>query len=335
MNSFNTHPADENRRVFLPLHFTYRDMKLLNKLRSHPLQVINYTELLFAFVAHVVTIPYIGVLTGLICGCAVHYTIQIQQDGKKPATRQRAFWGTLCFKTGQLWIHQTSFLFMFTVSGKTLPFGWALDTWAWITTVFIFSIDVWALSVTSQEAAERAEAAEVEESFARVQAREEADRRERAERAERNARERIETARIKAEAKKTAQLAAEETRRKEVEEQRKIEEERRKADGIRAELEWKKVELQRKAEEDERNAAELRRKEEEAERKEAERLRKQEEREEKEKQAKIRAESEAAQKEARRKEEEEKEALRAKWRAQKQRKTGGQPAEPQPAENEA
>ena len=304
-------------------------MKLFRQLSAHPLQVINYTELLFAFVAHVITIPYIGVLTGLICGCAVHYTIQIQQDGKKPATRQRAFWGTLCFKTGQLWIHQTSFLFMFTVSGKTLPFGWALDTWAWITTVFIFSIDVWALSVTSQEAAERAEAAEVEESFARVQAREEADRQERAARAERDARERIETARIKAEAKAAAAIAHEETARKVAEEQRKADGMKVELERIRVETEWKNAEAKRKAEEDERNAAELRRKGEEAERKEAERLRKQEEREEKEKQAKIRAESEAAEKEARRKEEEEKEALRAKWRAQKQRKMGGQPAEPQ------
>lgn len=310
-------------------------MKLFNKLRSHPLQVINYTELLFAFVAHVVTIPYIGILTGLICGCAVHYTIQIQADGKKPATRQRAFYGTLLFKTGQLWIHQTSFLFMFTVSGKTLPFGWALDAWAWIITVFIFSIDVWALSVTSQEAAERAEAAEVEESFARVREREEAERQARADRDAADRAERLELARIKAEAKKTAQLAAEETRRKEVEEQRKIEEERRKADGIRAELEWKKVELQRKTEEDERNAAELRRKEEETERKEAERLRKLEEREEREKQAKIRAESEAAEKEARRKAEEEIEARRAKWREQKAKKTQHNGHQPETAINEA
>lgn len=310
-------------------------MKLFRHLYTRPLQVINYTELLFAFVAHVLTIPFIGVLTGLICGCAVHYTIQIQQDGRKPATRQRAFWGTLCFKTGQLWIHQTSFLFMFAVSGKTLPFGWALDTWAWITTVFIFSIDVWALSVTSQEAAERADEQAQQESIDRMKEREAADQQARADREAADRAERLEALRIKADAKKTAQLAAEETRRKEVEEQRKIEEERRKSDGIRAELEWKKVELQRKAEEDARNAAEARRKEEEAERKEAERLRKLEEREEKEKQAKIRAESEAAEKEARRKAEDEIEERRAKWREQKQRKARGQQAEPQPAENEA
>ncbi len=307
-------------------------MKLFTTLRSKPLQIINYTELIFAAVAHIITIPYIGVLTGLICGCAVHYTIQIQADGKKPATRKRAFYGTLFFKTGQLWIHQTSFLFMFQVSGKTLPFGWSLDVWAWITTVFIFAVDVWALSVTSQEAAEAAEAAEIEASFARAKEREEREAAERAERQERDRLERLELARIHAEAKTTAKLAAEETARKIAEEQRKAAELAAELERIRVETEWKKVELQRNAEEAARNAAEARRKEEEQERKRVEAERKAEEAARKAEEARIRAESEAAQKEAEAKRQAEIEAQREIWREQKRRKHNGHQPETEAAQ---
>jgi hypothetical protein len=284
-------------------------MKLFARLRQHPLQVINYTELVFAFVAHVITIPFIGVLTGLICGCAVHYTIQIQADGEKPATRRRAFYGTLIFKIGQLWIHQTSFLFMFQVSGKTLPFDWGLDAWAWITTVFIFSIDVWALSVTSQEAAEKAEAAEIEESKKRMAESKESDRLARLEREKLAMQERIKLAEIEAETKTKVKLAAEETRRKEAEEARKAAEVAAEVERIKVETERKLAEDARKAEENARNLAEQQRKEAEAERKEAERLRKLEE------DAKKAEEAERKRLEA-----EEKEKQREKWRQQKQNK---------------
>lgn len=296
-------------------------MKLFRQLRQHPLQVINYTELLFAFVAHVITIPFIGVLTGLICGCAVHYTIQIQADGEKPATRRRAFYGTLIFKIGQLWIHQTSFLFMFQVSGKTLPFDWGLDAWAWITTVFIFSIDVWALSVTSQEAAEKAEAAEIEESKKRMAEREESDRLARLEREKLAMQERIKLAEIEAETKTKVKLAAEETRRKEAEEARKAAEVAAEVERIKVETERKLAEEARNLEEQRRKAEEGRRNREEAERKEAERLRKEEERAQK-----------AAEAEQKRLEEEKQERLREKWRQQKQNKKINH-HQPEPAQN--
>lgn len=322
-------------------------MTPLRIIRNQPLQVINYTELAFAFVAHILTIPYIGILTGLICGCAVHYTIQIQQDGAKPGTRRQAFYGTLLFKIGQLWIHQTSFLFMFQVSGKTLPFGWPLDWWAWIITVFIFAVDIWALSVTSQAAAEAAEAAEIAASVKRMEekeaaeraereAREAADRQARAERDERDRQERLELARIKAEADKTAKLAAEETKRKEVEEKRKEVELAAETERKRLELEWKKVEdarkaeeLQRKTEEEQRKRLEEQRKVEELQRKEAERVRKAEEEARKEKDAKIRLESEAKEKEAEALRQAEIEERRAKWRSQKAKKSGNVGTQPE------
>lgn len=305
-------------------------MKLFARLRQHPLQVINYTELIFAAVAHIITIPYIGVLTGLICACAVHYTIQIQADGKKPATRRRAFYGTLLFKIGQLWIHQTSFLFMFQVSGKTLPFGWSLDVWAWVTTVFIFSIDVWALSVTSQEAAEKAEAIEVQESFARVREREEREAKERAERERLATEERLAFARIQAETKLQTKLAAEETARELARKAAEVERTKLEAERTKMEMDWKSAEAERNRLEAERTAAEQRRKEEEQERKETERLRKQEEREERERQAKIRAESEEAEKAARAKAQAELEERRAKDRERKALKRhNGSHVEPQ------
>lgn len=314
-------------------------MKLFRQLRQHPLQVINYTELLFAFVAHVITIPFIGVLTGLICGCAVHYTIQIQADGKKPATRKQAFYGTLLFKIGQLWIHQTSFLFMFQVSGKVLPFGWELDVWAWVTTVFIFSIDVWALSVTSQEAAEKAEAIAEEESFARVTEREEKERQARLERERLATEERLALARIHAETKERTKLAAEETARKIAEEQRKADGMKVELERIRLETEWKNAEAVRKSEEEARNLAETRRKEEESERKRVEAERKQEELEKREREAKIRAESEVAEKAAEAKRLADIEAQRAKWRIEaakkaekKQMKINGHQAETETAQ---
>jgi hypothetical protein len=321
-------------------------MNPIRTIRSQPLQTINYTELVFAFVAHILTIPYIGVLTGLICGCAVHYTIQIQRDGTKPATRRQAFYGTLLFKIGQLWIHQTSFLFMFTVSGKTLPFGWALDVWAWITTVFIFSIDVWALSVTSQEAAEAAETAEIEASTKRMEEKEAADRAAQLEReaAERQARadrdaadraERLELARIKAEAEKTAKLAAEETARKLAEEQRKAAEVAAEVERTKVEAEQKSAELKWKREEEERNLAEQRRKEAEEARKSAEAEKKRAEAERKAEEAKNRLEREAAEKAAVDKEQAEIAERRAKWRNQKAKKSNHNGHRPETAINQA
>lgn len=298
-------------------------MKLFRQLRQHPLQTINYTELLFAFAAHVITIPFIGVLTGLICGCAVHYTIQIQADGKKPATRKQAFYGTLLFKVGQLWIHQTSFFFMFQVSGKVLPFGWGLDVWAWVTTVFIFSIDVWALSVTSQEAAERAEAIAEEESFARVAEREEKERQARLERERLATEERLALARIHAETKERTKLAAEETARELARKAAEVERTRMEAERTAAELAWKSAEAERTRAEAERTAAEQRRKEEEQERKRLEAERKAEERERREQEAKIRAESEAKVREARAKAEAELEERRRKDRERKAAKRIG------------
>lgn len=266
------------------------------KLPAHPLRVINYTELVFAFVAHVITIPLLGVLTGLMCGCAVLYTIRIQADGSKPRTKKVAFWGTLGFKLAQLWIHQTSFLFIFTWSGKTLPFGWPLEMWAWIITLLLFTLDIWALWTTAQEAAEQVMSAELHERKAEQAEREEKDRTARLEREKLATEERLALAKIEADRKLQAKLAAEETRRKEVEEARKIEEAKWKA-----EEEARKIEEQRwKAEEERRNREELERKEAERQRKEEERARKAEEADRK------------------RKEEEETERQREKWRLQKQ-----------------
>lgn len=292
-------------------------MKLFRQLRQHPLQVINYTELLFAFVAHIITIPFIGVLTGLICGCAVHYTIQIQADGKKPATRKQAFYGTLLFKIGQLWIHQTSFLFMFQVSGKTLPFGWSLDVWAWVTTVFIFAIDVWALSVTSQEAAEKAESVAEEESFARVAEREEKERLARLERERLATEERLALAKIHAETKERTRLASEETARELARKQAEVERTKLETERTKLELEWKSAEAERNAAEQKRKAEEAERTRLEQERKEAERLRKLEEQAEREREAKIRTESEAREREARARAEAELEERRRKDRERK------------------
>lgn len=260
------------------------------KLPAHPLRVINYTELVFAFVAHVITIPILGVLTGLMCGCAVLYTIRIQADGSKPRTKKVAFLGTLGFKLAQLWIHQTSFLFIFTWSGKTLPFGWPLEMWAWIITLLLFALDIWALWTTAQEAAEQVMSAELHERKAEQAEREARAERERQAQRERDAAERIQLAQIRAAAKTQAKLAAEETRRKEAEEQRKTEE-----------AKWKAEEEARKLEEQRWKAEEERRNREELERKEAERLRKAEEAERKQKEAA------------------EKEAQREKWRLQKKK----------------
>jgi DNA segregation ATPase FtsK/SpoIIIE-like protein len=262
----------------------------------HPLRVINYTELAFAFVAHVITIPILGVLTGLICGCAVLYTIRIQADAAKPRTSRAAFYGTLAFKTGQLWIHQTSFLFIFTWSGKTLPFGWSLDSWAWITTAFIFIIDIWALYTTAQEAKEQAAEVIAANAHEEQQNREERAERERKAQRERDSQERIELARIRAEHKTTAKLAAEETERKRLENER-----------ITAELKWKAEEDARKLAEAKWKAEEDARKLAEQERKETERVKKEEEQMRK-----------AAELEQTRREEAEKKKQREIWRLQKQ-----------------
>lgn len=309
-------------------------MTLFARLRANPLQKINYLEMCFAFFAHVITFPILGILTGLICGYAVHYAIGIQQDGKKPGTRQRAFYGVVVFKIAQTWMHQTSFAFILRLFGRTeLPFGYSIDFWAWFATGLIFTVDIWALSTSAKEAAERAEAAEVEESFARVREREEREAAERAEReaAERQARadrdaadraERLELARIKAEADKAAKLAAEETARKIAEAEVEKERTRAELERKRVETEWNIAELERKRVEDEKKAAELERKRVEDERKAAEAEKKRAEAERKAEEAKNRLEREAAEKAAIDKELAEIEARRAKWRSQKAKRSG-------------
>lgn len=266
------------------------------KLTAHPLRVINYTELLFAFVAHIITIPLLGVLTGLMCGCAVLYTIRIQSDGSKPNTRRAAFIGTLVFKAGQLWIHQTSFLFMFDWSSKTLPFGWSNSAWAWFTTIFISALDIWALYVTSREANERAASDAEAQRKAEQQEREARAERERQARLKADSDERVRLAEIRTAAKRDAKLAAEETARKIAEEQRKAEE-----------AKWKAEEAAKKLEEEKWKAEEEVRKIAEQERKDAERQRKEEERARK-----------VAEAERMRLEQEEAEKRREKWRLQKQ-----------------
>ena len=308
---------------------------MIRRLYTHPLQVINYTELLFALIAHIIAIPLLGVLTGLMCGCAVLYAIRIQADAGKPKTRQAAFYGVTAFKVAQLWIHQTSFLFIFQFSGKTLPFGWPLDTWAWIITVLLFSLDIWALAVTAREANERAAEIAAEQARQDAAEREARNERERADQRKHDSAERLELARIKAEAKAAAAIAAEETARKIAETE--VEKERTRAELERKKLENERnaVELARKAEEDARNLAEARRKEEEAERKDAERQRKEEERATREEakklaaqeaaeRARIEAEAAAAQ-----------EALRAKWREQKAKKHTHNGHQPETAQTEA
>jgi len=280
----------------------------------------------------------IGLPTGSAAALGLLAVMQGQQSANQQE-RQQAYAGAWIIRGFVICFEQMAYQDRFD-GRASLPFGWSPIFWAWASVVFMAVLDLWAYYRTATKAAAAAEAAEIAASVKRMEekeaaeraereAREAADRQARADRDERDRQERLELARIKAEADKTAKLAAEETKRKEVEEKRKEAELAAETERKRVELEWKRAEDARKAEELQRNAAEQRRKEEEqerkrveAERKEEERQRKAEEERQKAEEAKIRAESEAREKEAQRKAEEDREALRAKWRIQKAKKSG-------------
>ena len=272
----------------------------------------------------------IGLPTGAAAALGLLAVMQGQQSPNSQERRQ-AYAGAWIVRGFVICFEQMAYQDRFD-GRASLPFGWSPIFWAWASVVFMAVLDLWAYYRTATKAAAEAEAAEIAASFARAKEREEREAAERAERQERDRLERLELARIHAEAKTTAKLAAEETARKVAEEQRKADGMKVELERIRVETEWKNAEAARNAAEVARNAAEARRKEEEAERKEAEAERKREERERKEQEAKIRAESEAAQKEAEDKRQAEIEAQREIWREQKRRKHNGHQPETETAQ---
>jgi hypothetical protein len=280
----------------------------------------------------------IGLPTGAAAALGLLAVMQGQQSANQ-RERSQAYAGAWIIRGFVICFEQMAYQDRFD-GRASLPFGWSPIFWAWASVLFMAVLDLWAYYRTATKAAAAAEAADIAASLKRMEEkeaaeatrqaeREEADRKAKAERDERDRQERLELARIKAEADKAAKLAAEETARKAAEEARKAKEIEVEKERIRAELERKKVEAAEKAEELRRNAAEQERKRleeqrkaEELERKRVEAERKAEEERRKEKEAKIRAESEAAEKAAEALRQAEIEARRAKWRNQKAKKNG-------------
>ncbi len=238
----------------------------------------------------------IGSLTGLAAALGL---VAVMQGQASPVAteRRQAYAGAWLIRSFVLCIEQMAYQDQFD-SRASLPFGFSPVFWSWAAVVFMAALDLWAYYRTATRAAAAAERADIEASLARAGAHDQAERAARLERERLAKDERLELARIKAEAKAAAAIAAEETRRKEVEEARKIEE-----------AKWKAEETARNFEETKWKAEEERRKSAELGRKEAERLRKEEE-----------CAKKAEEAEQKRLEEEKQEKLREKWRQQKQNK---------------
>lgn len=284
----------------------------LRTIQQNPETGINVVCLIISAVAPSLAIgPAVGLPTGAAIALGLIAVIRAQRHSSGNVRRQyylgawfiRIFAG--CFE-------QMAYCDQFA-QRPTLPFSLDAVAWAWIATVFMAAIDLWAYQATAAKSAAKADDVAEEESYARVERMQQEKERSETERRKLEMEEKLELARIRAEAEnrkaaETARLETEarkfeaETTRKQAEIQ--AETKRKQAEEGRKRAEIKAEETRQKAEDD-RKQAETKRKEQEENRKRAEDRRKEAEAEkvrlravEEEKAERKRIEEEATRKQA-------------------------------------
>lgn len=260
---------------------------------KNPETGINVVCLIISAAAPALAIgPAVGIPTGAAIALGLIAVIKAQRNHSQQVRRQY-FIGAWAIRIFAGCFEQMAYSDQFA-KRDTLPFQLDATSWAWIATVFMALIDLWAYQATAAKAAAEAERIAEEESYARVERMQKEKERAEMERKEAELKTQIEIAKIQAEAdtrKETEKARKEaEARKHEAEkeaEARKIEAEtKRKLAEIEAETKRKEAEekrkdqeIKRKQEEENRKREEERRKQAEAEKqqKEAEKRRKEEE----------------------------------------------------------
>ena len=240
--------------------------------------------------------PVVGLPTGAAIALGLIAVIKNQRHASD-AVRKQYFLGAWFIRIFAGCFEQMAYFDQFD-QRPTLPFALDATAWAWIATVFMAAIDLWAYRATAARAAAKTEAlnqaaadaknhqyhqeeerAETERKRAEVEAQiqlakihAEADTRKATEIAKAEAEARKYEAEMAAEARK---IEAEEARKREeakAETARKQAEERRKRAELEAETERNRTESRRKEQEENRKRAEERRKQAEAQKRDLERL---------------------------------------------------------------
>ncbi len=323
----------------------------MRNILKHPETGINIVCLAISALAPTVAIgAAVGIPTGAAIALGLYAVIKGQRD-RSGSVRTQYFIGAWIIRIFAGAFEQMAYYDQF-VQRTTLPFGMSATTWAWIATVFMACLDIWALSATAaksqaevedqviNESIERAERqdrekqervsaeAEAERAHAVEMAKITADAEKRkaeveaeakAEAAKAEARSKAEIEKTRAEAQAETERTRAETERKKAEveaEARKVEAEaKRKQSEAEAEAKRKQAEAEATKAEAERQRTEAERKRKEAERAEIQRI-------EQEKKAKEQAEAERIERErkeqterteAERKQKAEAEAARRNW----------------------
>lgn len=269
----------------------------LRTIQENPETGINIVCLIISAVAPSLAIgPAVGLPTGGAIALGLIAVIRAQRHASGSVRRQyyvgawfiRIFAG--CFE-------QMAYCDQFA-QRPTLPFSLDAIAWAWIATVFMAAIDLWAYQATASKAAARADEKAEEDSYARIERMQQEKERAETERRILEKEEKLELAKIQAEAEKQkaaevarqeaearkfeAEKAAEirkaeaettrkqaeieaETKRKQAEEGRKRAEIKAEEARQKAEADRKQAEMKRKEQEENRKRAEEKRKEAEAE----------------------------------------------------------------------
>lgn len=236
-------------------------MSLLNRIQiNSPERGINLVCLAITAAAPALAIgPIIGIPTGAVAALGL-LAVMAGQQSTNAAERRQASVGAWIIRAFVLCFEQMAY--QDAMSGRTsLPFGFGPVAWSWAAVCFMAVLDLWAYSRAAARAEAKAEADAELASFARMEVQQEKERQEREAAAERNTRERLELARIKAQADTEKTRLEAERKRLELQaeqERKRLEAERNKEEAERKRLELQ-AEQQRKQEEAERNEAERKR----------------------------------------------------------------------------
>lgn len=302
-------------------------------IQQNPETGINVVCLIISAVAPSLAIgPAVGLPTGAAIALGLIAVIRAQRHSSGNVRRQY-YMGAWFIRIFAGCFEQMAYCDQFA-QRPTLPFSLDAVAWAWIATVFMAAIDLWAYQATAAKSAAKADDVAEEESYARVERMQQEKERSETERRKLEMEEKLELARIQAEAEKqkVAEVARQEaeTRKYQAEkeaEARKVEAEatrkqaeiqaetkRKQAEEGRKRAEIKAEETRQKAEAD-RKQAETRRKEQEEARQRAETKRKQAEAEKLHLQTieREKAEREKVEQEETRKQAETKAEIKTRW----------------------
>lgn len=267
----------------------------LKSFQTNPETGINIVCLVISAIAPTLAIgPAVGIPTGAAVALGLVAVIKAQKSASK-SVRSRYYFGAWMIRIFAGCFEQMAYFDQFA-KREELPFEISATNWAWIATLFMAAIDLWAYQATAATTEAKAQQEKKSEAYDKEEKQQKAKEAAETERLtlladkktemqknklDSDLRKSTEIERIKAETeRKKAEIEAE-TIKQQSETSRKESEERRKSAEIKAESRQKQAEIEaetkRKQAEENRKEQESRRKEQEDFRKEKEDRRKEQE----------------------------------------------------------